>query len=177
MVVPIYKKGCIKRIYYGEVIRLFITFITFDLISKYFLHTKNLLLVLPIAMILLDGTDNIFTRLYSFKFGNYIHNVCTTLFEYQILDKINDLVTYFLAWHWFKLDLLFLVFTIWRAIGVIIFGLTRSALPLIAMPDFMKEYLLFKYFWPTKTYILAIIIIGKTIFEWVFHSKLKKINY
>ena len=82
-----------------------------------------------------------------------------------------------MAWYVFKLDPIFLGFVIWRAIDVITFGLTRTTIPLIPMVDVMKEYLLFKYFSPNTNESLPLIIICKIIFEFLFHSKINKLNY
>ena len=170
------KNICKKTINLGAGLRFILTLVTFYLISKY-LNPSYLFLVLPVVLTLLDFTDQIFSFRYSWGQGYYFKDVCTRFFEYQITDKINDWFSYFLAWYVFKLDPMFLKFLIWRGIGVISFGLTRSSLPLIPMMDMMKEYLLFKYFSPNSNKLLPLVIIGKIIFEFLLHTKRLKSSY
>jgi len=167
---------CKKKIYWGAGFRVVITLIIFYLISKY-INPSYLFVALPIILTLLDLTDNIFSFGYSWSLGYRFKDMCTRLFEYQITDKINDWVTYLLAWYIFKLDPLFLGFVIWRGLGVLTFGLTRSSLPLIPFADLMKEYLLFKYFSPGSNKLLPLIAIGKMGFEVWLHTQRLKSSY
>jgi hypothetical protein len=167
---------CKKKIYWGASFRVIVTLITFYLMSKY-LNPSYLFVVLPIMLTLLDLTDNIFSFGYSWSLGYRFKDICTRLFEYQITDKINDWVAYMLAWYIFKLDPLFLGFVIWRGLGVVAFGLTRSSVPLIPFADMMKEYLLFRYFSPRSNKLLPLVVIGKMVFEVWLHTKKLKSSY
>lgn len=166
---------CKKRIVIGFIIRVILTFISFVLVSKY-INSKYLLLILPIILTILDGSDNISFIYYLKKIG-YTIDECTHCFTYQLMDKINDVFSYLIVYLWFNLDNYFLGFLIWRIIGVIIFGITKSSLPLIVMFDFMKEYLLYKYFFANNQTFLPIAIIAKIIFEYHFHTKVNKRHY
>ncbi len=172
---PINKNICKKTIKQGAGFRIVLTLVTFYLIQK-FLNPSYLLIVIPIALTFLDLTDNIFSFIYSWNQG-YKKDICTKLFQYQITDKINDWVTYLLAWYIFKLDHVFLYFVLWRGIGVAAFGLTKSAIPLIPFADLMKEYLVFKYFFPGSNSLLPGVIVLKMGFEAWFHSQRNKLNY
>lgn len=156
----------------GAMLRILLTFITFWIILKY-LNPPDLYIVLPIALTILDQTDNIPFRINSW----YQKVTCTKQFEYQIMDKINDLASYLLAWWWFKLDRTFLVFCLWRALGVIGFGLTRQSFYLIPMMDLMKEYLVYRYFIPSGFYWLPLVIITKICFEAYFHTQINPTSY
>jgi hypothetical protein len=170
------KNICKINIKWGAGFRFILTLATFYFMYKN-VNSSYLLLILPIVLILLDLTDNIFSFGYSWSLGYHFKDVCTRFFEYQITDKINDWVTYLLAWYIFKLDPMFLKFLIWRGIGVIAFGLTRSSIPLIPMMDMMKEYLLFKYFSPNSNKLLPLVVIGKIAFEFWLHTKRLKSSY
>jgi hypothetical protein len=173
---PIDKNICKKYIKWGAGLRVVLTLLSFYLMSKYN-FSSNLLIVLPIVLTLLDLTDNIFSFGYSWSQGYHFKDICTWFFEYQITDKINDWVSYLLAWYLFKLDPIFLKFLIWRGIGVISFGLTRSSIPLVPMMDMMKEYLVFKYFSPNSNKLLPLVIISKIIFEFFLHTVIRQRLY
>lgn len=169
------KNICKKTIKHGAVFRIVLTLVTFYLMQK-FLNPSYLLIALPIALTVLDFSDNIFSLKYCWSLG-YKIDMCGSFFEYQITDKINDWLSYLLAWYVFKLDPMFLIFVLWRGLGVLTFGLTKSSLPLIPFPDLMKEYLVFKYFSPGSNKLLPIVIIGKMCFEVWFHTKINKSSY
>ncbi len=173
---PIDKNICKKKIYWGAGFRVIVTIIIFYLMSKY-IDKSYLLISLPIILTLLDLTDNVFSFGYSWSLGYRFKDICTRLFEYQITDKINDWVSYLLAWYVFKLDPMFLKFLLWRGIGVIAFGITRSSIPLIPFADLMKEYLVFKYFSPRSNKLLPLVIIGKMAFEVWLHTQRLKSSY
>jgi hypothetical protein len=170
------KNICKKNIKWGAGFRFIVTLATFYFMSKN-VNPSYLLIVLPIVLTLLDLTDQIFSFSYSWSQGYHFKDVCTRFFEYQITDKTNDWISYFLAWYIFKLDPIFLGFLIWRGLGVIAFGLTRSSVPLVPFADLMKEYLLFKYFSPNSNKLLPLVVIGKMGFEFWLHTKKLKSSY
>jgi hypothetical protein len=173
---PIDKNICKKYIKWGAGLRFILTLITFYCMSKN-VNSSYLLLMLPIVLTILDLTDNIFSFSYSWSLGYRFKDVCTRFFEYQITDKINDWTSYLIAWYVFKLDPVFLKFLIWRGIGVISFGLTRSSIPLVPMMDMMKEYLVFKYFSPNNNKLLPLVVVGKMIFEFFLHTVIRQRLY
>jgi hypothetical protein len=160
------KQTCKKIIYIDAVLRIFITILFIYIILKY-TSKKYIYLVLPIALSLLDFSDNILSILYSIQKG-YI-NICRCLSEYQITDKLNDLFSYFLVYIFFSLDYIFLIFLIWRTIGVVLFSFTKNVNYLIIMFDFMKEYLLYKFIFGNNYFYIPIAILAKISFEYYFH--------
>lgn len=172
---PADKNSCKKIIWLGAGFRLILTIITFYFMSKY-LNQSYLLAVLPIVLTLLDLTDNTFEYSYTVNKGIQ-RKKCSKLFQYQLTDKINDWVSYLLAWYVFKLDHVFLYFVLWRGIGVVAFGLTKSAIPLVVFPDLMKEYLVFKYFFAGSNSLLPGVIVLKMCYEGWFHTRVNKSSY
>jgi len=161
---------CKKTIIYGAILRVILTFGTFWIISKY-VSSSYLFIVLPIILGVLDLTDNIPSFIYSWNQG-YYKDKCTKLFNYQSIDKINDLAAYVLAWYWFDLKShpLFLIFCGLRAFGVLGFIWTRKTYPLMIFPDLLKEFLIYRYFIPQGFNWLPAIIIAKIGFEVFFHG-------
>ena len=159
----------------GAVLRVVLTFVTFIIISKLFISKHLLFIILPIVLTLLDSSDNIYTHYRRFKGYKDIKSNCT--FEYQSIDKVNDLLSYVLVWKWFGLDTLFLIFCVVRAIGVIAFILTKKSFPLMIFPDVLKEYLVYRYFFPTGFDWIYLVIIGKIAFEIYFHTIKNKTSY
>jgi hypothetical protein len=168
---------CKKKIIQGSVFRFILTLITFYFIKKW-TNPKYLYIILPISLVILDSTDTIFSKLYSFKQG-YYKDQCIHTFFYQSIDKINDLACYVLAWYWFDLksDPLFLVFCILRAFGVTGFLLTKKSYPLMIFPDLFKEYLIYRYLIPKGFNLLPIVIILKIGFEIFFHTQVNQSSY
>jgi hypothetical protein len=92
---------CKQLVDYSMIIRYSITFIVFYILSNNIYNTfvnKNIYLILPILLILLDEIDNIFTIFY--KYNNH-YNYCTKTFYYQYNDKICDIISYFLLFLFF----------------------------------------------------------------------------
>jgi hypothetical protein len=159
-------------------LRLLITIILFTLFYNYFpKNNKYFLLLLVLLLTILDIFDSAFLT----KSNN---NKCTCClsYNYQIIDKINDLISYFIV-----LLLLFSVssfnynilkyFIIYRFIGVILFALTKQSIWLIIFFDFIKEYILYFTFFGNNFQYIYFFIIAKIIFEYYFHTKINQFTY
>ena len=177
------KSICKKTITQGAILRIGLTFLTFWFMWVYpnspiGYKSKYFYLILAFVLTILDLTDNTFSRLYSFTRGSFRDN-CAQFFEYQSIDKINDLFSYFLVWYVFDLksDPLFTIFCGLRACGVIGFIWTKKSYPLMVFPDLLKEYLIYRYFIPQGIKWLPALIIGKIGFEIYFHSQANKSSY
>ncbi len=161
-----------KNILYGFYLRLIITLIILILIKKQgFKFTKvnvNLNLILPVILFLLDGVDEI-PSLINLGYKNK-KRACKT-FRYQSLDKINDLLSYILTCIIFRLDKYFIFFIMIRTIGVSLFLKYRKVRYLILFPDFMKEYLLYRYFFGSNDKLLFFFYICKICIEYYWHIK------
>jgi hypothetical protein len=161
--------------------RLSILRIIITIICIYFLSVSinisfinnNLLLILPIILILLDKLDNIETY-YSYSTGK---SDCSTTFDYQIKDKAVDLFSYFLIYFSFPLDIHVLYLILFRSIGVLLFFLTKSSYWLVVFFDFIKEYLIYIFIFKEDFSYIPFAMIGKILFEYIFHTKLHKNQY
>jgi hypothetical protein len=118
--------SCRKLINQGIKIRRTLTIIVIIILIKYYFNTN---IILPILLYLLDISDNI---LY------YKNNMCVDTFYYKINDKINDLLSYLLIYLFFPLNKIFLIFLIYRAIGVLLFAITRKSIWFTKMTDLYK---------------------------------------
>jgi hypothetical protein len=167
---------CSNAINYSMLTRIILTIISLVLLFKQknnIFIGKHLYLILPILLTLLDETDNIHT--YSLKYRGK-ENGCTKTFDYQIKDKIIDVLSYFFSFSLFG-DSNVLLLSIYRAIGVILFYFTRASYWLILFFDFVKEYMLYIYLFKDNCTYLPIAIIGKILFEYYFHTKHNKREY
>ena len=181
-----------KNILYGFYLRLIITLIILSLlkliIKKQGFNSSckvNLNLILPLILFLLDGVDEI-PPLINLGYKNK-KRACKT-FRYQSLDKINDLLSYILTCIIFRLDKYFIFFIMIRTIGVSLFLKYRKVRYLILFPDFMKEYLLYRYFFcsndraelpegtghPCNNKLLLFFFICKMCIEYYWHIKKNK---
>jgi hypothetical protein len=159
---------CFIYVNTGMIIRLFLTFISFTILYNYkSLLGKNIYLILPILLLLLDKCDNI--------------SICTQTFYYQINDKVVDLFSYLLLFFIIPLNTIngniIQILIIYRLVGVILFGLTRISIPLIIFFDFVKEYLLYFYLFGNNFTYLFIFIIIKIIMEFIQHYIINKNDY
>lgn len=172
------KDICKRTIVLGVILRGILTFGTFWIISKFIsLRSSSIFIVLPIALTLLDYSDNIPNLIYSWYHTGVYKDTCTPFFEYQSADKVNDWASYLLAWYWFGLDPVFLAFCLIRGLGVIGFIQMKKSYPLMIFPDVLKEYLVYRYFIPSGFNWLPAVIIAKLGFEFYFHTKINPSSY
>lgn len=161
--------------------RLSILRIIITIICVYFLSVslninfiKNyLLLLLPIILILLDKLDNIETY-YSYSTGS---SDCSTTFDYQIKDKVVDIFSYYLVYIFFPLDINVLYLILFRSIGVLLFYLTKCSYWLVVFFDFIKEYLIYIFIFKEDFTYIPFAMVGKILFEYIFHIQLHKKQY
>jgi hypothetical protein len=155
---------CIHYVNIGIIIRLFLTFVSFTILYNYkSLIGKNIYLILPILLLLLDKCDNML--------------LCTKTFYYQINDKIVDMLSYLLLYFIIPFNPLFQILIIYRLVGVILFAFTRLSIPLIIFFDFVKEYLFYFYLFGNNNMYLPIFMVCKIIVEYILHTKINKVNY
>jgi hypothetical protein len=155
---------CKERILNGNILRYIVTIIALYILSvnnSTFL-VKNMYLILPILLTILDIVDNVFTVNYYLP--------CGKTYYYQIRDKICDSVTYLLLFLFFKLDNVLFMFVLYRIIGVMLFYITKNSRWLIIFFDFAKEYLLYLFIFGKNYLYIPIFIIGKIGFEYYFHT-------
>ncbi len=174
-------KDCIKFINYGLILR-YITTVLF-LLCLYLFFNKfikiYIFLILPIALTLLDKSDELGIQYFNIDKNTYIH--CAKLFYYQHLDKICDSISYILTFVFlcmvFKPDMILLFFIIYRIIGVILFCLTRDSSWLVPFFDFIKEYFLYIFIFNKNYSYMPIFIFLKICFEYAFHTLYLNSNY
>jgi hypothetical protein len=112
-------------------------------------------IVLYFILLFLDHVDSLLPLfMYGIRVGGE--------WEYQILDKIVDTLSYgyVLLLYSEQLDPLFRIALIYRMIGVILFIVTRQSFWLILFFDTVKEILLYRYlFEENNSYLVAMVIL------------------
>ena len=161
---------CHKLINVPMLIRYIVTIVTLTIIKKN--GNLNINLILPIALTILDSVDSIFifSKKYKLKYKCFNKN------DYQMNDKVCDIISYILVYLMFGLDNHVLFFIIYRTIGVYLFLKTKDRKWLIIFFDFIKEYLLYLYITNSKhnNKLLITLIASKITFEYLYHSLTKK---
>ena len=158
---------CINNINSFMLIRIILTTITIFLI---FINVdipiieNSIYLILPIVLTVLDSTDNIHSYLLPKD------SSCSKSFDYQLKDKLVDLLTYVFAYFILGLDPNILYLIIYRTIGVVLFYLTKKSYWLVLFFDFIKEYMLYVYIFKHNYKYLPIMASIKIAFEYYFHS-------
>lgn len=122
-----------------------------------------LYLILPVLLTLLDLTDN------AFKFDGALTD-CARGFDYQIKDKLVDLGSYLFSYGVLDLDPVILYLTVWRAVGVGLFYLTRVSAWLVLFFDFVKEYMLYRYVFGQDFSHIPLVLAVKVFFEYYLHT-------
>jgi len=178
----IFLQNCPTYILYGMVLRVVCTFVTFYLIKTNASH-ENIYLALPIALLLLDFIDNAFFLIPQFSKGDWIiedtncPKQSNTTQIYKFSDKIIDILSYVFCYVYFYDDIkdsILELFIIYRLIGVICFTSVYNNYFLVIFFDFVKEFMLYKYFFKTNYMLLPFFIILKIIFEYKMHIHIWK---
>jgi hypothetical protein len=158
---------CHEIISKGMILRIVLTLFTF--LWMYLQHPTHLYLILPIALILLDVSDGLFSMIQAKK-------NCFTVFEYQLTDKVVDSMSY-LLFLFLKMDYVTLFFVGYRMLGVFLFYVFRDSSWLILFFDFVKEHMLYMYFFGKKYTFLVGFILLKIWFEYYFHTVVNVNHY
>lgn len=163
---------CKENIFNGMILRYVITIFSFYILFLFRNNesiNKNIYLILPILLVILDGVDSIFTF--------YKKNNCNQTFYYQYLDKICDSISYLLLFLFFKLENILLYLVLYRIIGVILFSITKNSIYLMLFFDFVKEYLFYSFVFKNNYIYLPLFVICKIAYEIYLHSVLNKLHY
>ena len=139
---------CKDKLRLGLILRLVVTVIILYSL-KFFSHKKeDLLLLIVVKLILLDTIESLPTLFYRQQ-NETCWNPCTHLNYYQIPDKILDLFSYLLVFVILDYEYLFILIAfLWGCL----FKHPRREW-LIPFFDFVKEYLVYLYFWLQFHYI------------------------
>jgi hypothetical protein len=167
-------KKCLTVITESIKVRMIVTIPVLFLVCKKFGGYKHILILLPLLLILLDGVDR--CKTYRVEYKGF-KNGCKKTFTYQIRDKVADLLTYLYVFSLFPLDQNLLYLTLFRALGVFLFYKTKSSYWLVIFFDFVKEYMVYKYFFENNYRYIPVAVSGKIIFEYIFHSMVNKSSY
>jgi len=163
---------CKENIFNGMILRYVITIFSFYILFLFRNNesiNKNIYLILPILLVILDGVDSIFTF--------YKKNNCNQTFYYQYLDKICDSISYLLLFLFFKLENILLYLVLYRIIGVILFSITKNSIYLMLFFDFVKEYLFYSFVFKNNYIYLPLFVICKIAYEIYLHSVINKLHY
>jgi hypothetical protein len=109
--------------------------------------------------------------------GTYATTECHMNFYYQSRDKICDLASYILALFLFPIDRRLVLFTLYRAIGVVLFTLKKDASWLIMFLDFIKEYYFIHLTGKPSKLVVTICVGIKVLFEYYWHTFLNQRRY
>lgn len=172
----IFLKNCNKFVNHGILIRIILTILTFELLKQQN-NPKDIFLQLPILLTILDLADGLVVKYNQYKkkpqFLLFPSN-CTRLSKYyHYIDKGIDILSYIYAYVSFYdtiKDSLLEYFIIYRLIGVLMFIITGQKQFIIILFDFVKEYMLYRYFVKPNIYVLVLCIILKIAFEYYFHT-------
>lgn len=142
------------------------------------------ILILPISqnakilgIFMTDFIDCKVVKLMNYMNGNSDPKPCKT-FNYQMTDKVIDVLTYFIVLTLFNLPPIFLYVAIYRLIGIGIFYLERDSSYLTCFPDIFKELYLYSHYVGSITPIsFSTIAFLKCIFEYIFHLLFNGNNY
>ena len=161
-----------ESISYGIILRCTLSFLVFIWLA--IKRPKHLYLILPIALTILDLSDIVFFNIYNHFISN--EKQCYATFEYQIADKTLDCLSY-LVFLFLKIDYVTLFFIVYRMLGVLLFYTTRNMHWGILFFDFVKEYMLYLYFFGKNYNYLWICVALKIAFEYFFHTVVNGNNY
>jgi hypothetical protein len=167
-------KNCQKYISNGILLRIILTIVSFNIL--YILREKNLYLILPILLTVLDTFDNAFL-LPKIIAKLQLTNCTIKCLYYQISDKICDIFSYVLCYVYFYdviKDPLLELFILYRLIGILLYISTNNKYYLVIFFDLIKEYMLYKYFLGKNLLYLPLVIILKICFEYVLHLHINK---
>lgn len=159
---------CRDQLRLGFILRVTVTIIIlFSL--KFFSHKKeDLLLLIVVKLILLDTIETLPTLIYTNR-DNTCWNPCVFLSRYQIPDKIIDLFSYFLVYILLDYDKYLSILILWRFFGVYLFAHSKKRRWLIPFFDFVKEYLVYLYFFGKNFKFIWIFFILKIGLEYYHH--------
>ena len=167
---------CEELLYKGFVIRYIATILSLGVLFFYLYKKKvkvYLYLIIPILLSVLDFVDN--------TIANYHNKKCTKAFYYQYWDKVCDSFSYVVAslllWIFLKSDMILFFFVLYRIIGVFLFSVTKNSAWLVVFFDFVKEYMVYLFLFGKNVNYLPIFIIGKIIFEAVYHNLVNPNHY
>ena len=165
---------CNNYVNNSMIFRSVITIITFILLYKSCNNNKfinkNIYIILPILLYLLDILDGEYLRLFNKK-------NCCKYFQYQLMDKIIDIISYCLLFFIIKKDIILYICIIYRLIGVILFIITKNSYFLVIFFDFVKEYLLYRYIFDNNYKYIYVFIMLKIMFEYLLHIIYENSNY
>lgn len=151
----------------GLIVRVVLTLGVIPVLLKIDIDPR---ITLWFALIILDRIDFWSSKLIDPNVSSHTH-------EYQIGDKIVDILSYWYVYELYPFDSIYLYLLIYRTIGVILFSLTRNVIWLTVMFDAVKEMLVYRYLFEENNTYLPLMIIGVVIFE-VIHSKFgKKLSF
>jgi hypothetical protein len=178
------QKTCEPLITKGFIARYALTIFSLSIYAMYVANTddtKYIYLILPILLLVLDSTDNIFFWSWDGTYSIHNNNKCSKSFYYQLSDKICDAVSYVLVYlvlrSIFKVDNLLGVLIIYRIIGVFLFRLTKDSAWLILFFDFVKEYLLYLFIFGKNYAYILIFMVCKIGFEYYWHKVINNTDY
>ncbi len=139
--------------------------ILFCILATSVFSFSNIYIILPLGLTILDKVNNL-------TLGKN-KDIITKTFTYQSNYKLIDSISYLSLFIFFDLDIVLFIFALYRFIGILYFLRNKQNKFLVYFPDFIKEYLLYKYFYADNYNYLCVFLVGKVVFEYYynFHNK------
>jgi hypothetical protein len=144
----------------------------------YYLPIENTIKI--ILLFCADFLDCWTTKLIGqFKYNiPFFDNHWCKEFSYQMTDKLLDIFSYMLVIHLLPDSSLLLGLIIYRLLGIGLFYKTRDSGWLILFPDLFKEVVIYNLLFGSMTAnIFLLIIVGKIVFEIIWHRHVNKNHY
>jgi hypothetical protein len=167
---------CLNNIDFSIKIRSITTVFVFAILLNNNIATnKHLFFILALLLYLLDEVDSFLVKAQYFGRENTCNK--NKLFRYQIQDKIVDLLSYYYVYLLFPEDKNILYLCFYRTAGVVLFYKTLESKWLILFFDFIKEYMLYRFFFNKNFTYLPYFVVVKIFIEYIIHHRINKPNY
>ena len=151
-------------IYYGAAARIIFTALTFLYITP---NVTTMWLWIPIILTLLDTIDSNYLMIQS---QETVEQCVMYNKTYHTLDKWVDSLSYLSVYVLFQYnDPILLGFILYRFIGVILLTVTQKRTYLFYLFDFVKEYMVIHYLFPSTPIVWILCLPMKIVFEYMFH--------
>ena len=160
---------CSRIVDLGQTVRILATVICLVLFSMGRIKNITLYLVVPVVLSFLDIADSLIPFMHYYRTSGMN---CHHTPKYFVADKWVDMASYISFFFFFKFDPWLLFFILYRLVGVLLVAWNGNVMNIVVFFDFVKEYLLFFYFFQGK-YKLALgaLMVCKCAYEYYVHTR------
>lgn len=150
--------------------RLIVTIITLVCVRRYTKAPGYIIIALLVGV--LDQLDSLY--LMRTPGYGYETRACDT-YNYILRDKVADSISYALAFALFEIEPSYMLFVMWRFVGVLLYGITKQVRWIIICPDMAKEYLVYSSIYNGDMSWFSIIVGFKIVYEVLHHIILQPV--